>query len=53
MMILKMLPRWFIHTTIASDNGKALVEKKKKKRKNMEMILTELLIKVFVQSEKT
>ena len=32
MMILKMLPRWFIHTTIASDNGKALVEKKKKKK---------------------
>ena len=49
MMILKMLPRWFIHTTIASDNGKALVEEK---RKTTEMICTELLIKVFVQSEK-
>ena len=46
MMILKMFPRWFIHTTIASGNGKALVKKKKYKN---DMNRT---VKVFIQSEK-
>ena len=49
MMILKMLPRWFIHTTIASGNGRALVEKKKKKNYGNYMNRT---VKVLIQSEK-